>query len=434
MKTRHVLAGLVLPVMAACASGGDSGTNPTNDPPTIQFTTTAIGLPKSSQADLTVSVSDGDGDPLAITWAITRGTLTAQNGAKTIMRWATPSTVGVDTVVVRVSDGTATRSVTAEIKVGTLHTSGFVPAGGFLKANSPYILLPGSADPRVTAPGGQQRIIEAGVELLIATESAFISVLGDLEAHGTEDEPIVIRANNRTFNCTGGRGWWDGFRVASDDAVPSDGFVDFENVEIRDARWGVRLRDNGSALLRDCRVLCSDDAGLLIEGNGSLRVIDSRVSDSVVDGIAIWAGASLPDSVRIEGCNISFNGNAGIRMDLNDVSQLVPIVVEYNQIEYNESSGITLANSVFPAIHYNAFRGNGETSVLNLFLETGYPDPVVFPTLNATCNYWGTATPLYAVIKASIFDKDDNASIHTVVDADPWLTVSPITTPPNCTP
>jgi hypothetical protein len=430
MNTKHVLAGCGLLAMAACSSGGDSGTTPTNEPPTISFTTTAIALPKSGQSDLTVSVDDPDDDALTITWTITRGTLAAQNTARTVMRWSTPATVGTDTVVVRVSDGTVSRSVTAEVKVGTLHTNTLFPAGGFVKANSPYILLPPGANPRVTVPGGVTRVIEAGTELLIATESSFIEVLGTLQAHGTEDDPIVMRANNRTFNCSEGRGWWEGVRVLNDPG--SDGLADFEHVEIRDGRWGVRLRDNASGLLRDCRLLCSEDAGILMESNGSLRVFDTRISDSVVDGIAIWAAASLPDSVRVEGCTIAFNGNAGIRMDLNDVTQAVPIVVEFNQIEYNETYGIALANSVFPDIHYNAFRGNGTESVLNLFLSSTYPDPVNFPILNATCNFWYSINE--SNIKASVWDNDDSALVHTDVDVNPFLSANPLVTPPNCTP
>jgi hypothetical protein len=51
-------------VVAAC-SGGDSGIP--QQPPIINFTMTAIGVPKSSQFDLTVSVDDLDGDPLKVT-------------------------------------------------------------------------------------------------------------------------------------------------------------------------------------------------------------------------------------------------------------------------------------------------------------------------------------------------------------------------------
>src|SRR5512139_655464 len=62
MNAKHVLASVLLLAMAACGGGGDSGTPPTNEPPTLKFETTVIAVPKSSQTNLTVSASDPDGD------------------------------------------------------------------------------------------------------------------------------------------------------------------------------------------------------------------------------------------------------------------------------------------------------------------------------------------------------------------------------------
>jgi hypothetical protein len=423
----HVSAGLVLLAMAACSSGGgDGGTPPTNEAPVLKFMTTAIAVPKGpAQSDLTVEASDADGDPLTITWEITRGTLAPQNTLNTVMRWAPPATAGTDTVTIHASDGTATRSITAVIKAGTPFTAGAAP-GTFFKINSPYILTPNAIDPKVTIGANAVTNIEPGTELLINTPNAFFNVLGDFEAHGSVDEPIVIRPNNRTFKCGDDRGWWVGITAATDDA--------FEYVQIWDAKWGIRLFNNSNATLRDCKVLCSGQAGVLIEGNGWLRAIDTRITDGANDGIAIAAVSSLPDSVRIEGCNISYNGNAGIRMDLNDIASVVPIIVEFNQIEFNGSHGISLANSVFPTIHYNAFKGNGDNTVSNLFLTSGYPDPVDFPELNAACNFWGAPASGQATIDLSIRDSLDTSAVHTRVKSSPWLNASPITTPPVCTP
>ena len=419
-------------VLVACA-GSDSGTPPTNTAPVLSLATTEIAVSAGFPFDLAVTATDADDDPLTITWSITRGSLTPQNSARTVMEWSVPATVGVDTVRVSATDGTHTRSIKAGIRVGTRVPGPFLPIT-LTKANSPYIISPPDTDPVVTARTNNTTTIQAGVELFINTEVATISVLGRLEAHGTEDEPIVIRPNNRTFNCGADRGWWEGIRGATDDAVSSDGFVDFEYVEIWDARWGVRIRDQANALLRNCSIRCSGDAGVLVEGSGSLQAFDSRMSDGLGDGIAISALSSLPDSVRVEGCTIAFNVGIGIRMDLEDHSQLVPIVVEFNTIEFNETHGISLANAVFPSIHFNAFLGNGDASVSNLFLFSNYPDPVNLPQLNAACNFWGSAAGSQATIDASIRDSLDTSTVHTRVISSPWLNLSPITTPPTCTP
>src|SRR5688572_13482414 len=299
-------------VLIACSSE-DSGTPPTNEAPLLTFATTEIAVPAGLNFNLEVNATDEDDDPLTLTWSITRGTLTAQNAAKTVMRWSVPATVGTDTVTVKATDGTHTRTIREPIRVGTRVLGPLLPTTLTL-ASSPYIISPADTDPVVTARPNLTTTIEPGVELFINTEVATISVLGTLEAHGTADDHIVIKPNNRTFNCGDARGWWNGIRGASDDAVSSDGFVDLEFVEIWDARWGVRLRDQASGLIRDCLIRCSGDAGVLLEGSGSLQAFDSRMSDGVLDGIAIAALSSLPDSVRIEGCTIVINGNVGIRM------------------------------------------------------------------------------------------------------------------------
>src|SRR5262245_36904212 len=127
MRLMRGFAGAIILALVACSSGGDSGTPPVNAPPTIAFATTDWAVQKSQPVDLTVDVDDPDGDPLTITWDITRGSLAAQNSAKTVMRWTTPATVGTDTVTVSVSDESLTRKTTAVIKVATLLTASVAP-------------------------------------------------------------------------------------------------------------------------------------------------------------------------------------------------------------------------------------------------------------------------------------------------------------------
>src|SRR6188474_2872084 len=135
MDWKRVIAGVAALVAVACGGGGDSGTNPgTNTPPVIAFAFVPMATEKNIPVDLTVTATDADDDPLTITWTVTRGSLAAQNSKKTVMRWTVPSTVGVDTVNISVSDGTVTRKLTEEIRVATKYQT-----GSFLKSASPYI-------------------------------------------------------------------------------------------------------------------------------------------------------------------------------------------------------------------------------------------------------------------------------------------------------
>jgi hypothetical protein len=419
-----ILVGLSL----ACSGGGDSGIEPVNQPPTISFSFSKIGVVRSVPVNLSVAVDDPDGDPLTVSWTITRSTLTPQNAANTVMSWAAPATLGVDTVEVSVTDGTATRRVTEVIKVGW-------PATGattlFQKSRSPYIvsgLLVGVGEGAITT-------IEAGTELLLEEEGVVIDVTGDLVSLGTGAEPVVIRPNVRGLACGDERGWWEGIQVARSSGAPEAGTIELHHTEVWYAQHGVRLNADASAELEGCAIKCSGEAGVLHSGSGKLRMIDTEVSNGLLNGIVIGSNVStaIPDSILIERCTIEFNEASGLVVNIDDQAQEASIVVEFNELSRNLVRAITLARASFPAVHFNYFTGNGVSAgVSNIYLEGGYPNGVPLATLNATCNFFGVTNQ--ASIDATIRDSLDSGSVGTRVDTDPWLAANPLTTPPICTP
>jgi hypothetical protein len=429
MDLKRVLTSVVVLGAVACSGGGDGGgTTPTNEPPVIAFTFSPLATPHGVPVDLSITATDPDGDPLVTTWKVTRGTLTAQNSKKTVMRWATPAALGVDTVTVSVSDGTVTRKLVEEIHVGTDYA-----VGNFTKANSPYILTLSAANPRLPVTEGTTRTIEPGTEIFVSTSGTYFDVLGELDAHGTPDEHIIIRQNDRTFVCGSGanNGPWEGIRAGHAAAAPAPGVLDLEYVELWYARNGVHLSDDSVADLKNVTIRCSAVNGVLVDGSGYLRAIDSSITDGVGDGIALAAVVSLPDSVRIQGCTLSFNHGSGIRMDLNDTAMSTPIIVESNDIQFNEAHGISLAHAVFPQIHLNNFRGNGTETISSLFLQSGYPS-VTYPELDATCNFWGSNATSCTITDVGIHDSQDQSTVHTRVKSCPWLPSNPLTTTPTC--
>ncbi|HET6463086.1 MAG TPA: hypothetical protein VFH33_04730, partial [Candidatus Krumholzibacteria bacterium] len=103
--------------------------------------------------------------------------------------------------------------------------------------------------------------------------------------------------------------------------------------------------------------------------------------------------------------------------------------VQGNDFQFNSTHGISLAHSVFPEIHNNNFAGNGDNSVSNLYLQSGYPG-VALACLDATCNFWGNTSQ--NAIDIGIHDSLDQSTVHTRVKSCPWLNSNPLTSTPNC--
>lgn len=429
MNLYRAIPGLLLLAVAACSSGGGGGTEPVNTAPTVAFTFPKLVVGRGATVDLTASATDKDGDKLTISWTITRGT--PLTGTGKTLRWTAPLTVGTDTVRIHVTDGTHNRTITEIVKVGRVVTG---TTGNLVRALGPYLIEAPVADPVVTIPANEERTIEAGTEVYLDTKATVIRVLGRLEAHGTEDLPIVFRPNDRTITCADDRRWWEGFRGESDDISLTDGEIDLEHVHVHYAAKGVRLSGGSSATIRNAKFQCCGDAGVAIEGTGTLVLLDTEIINGLGAGVLVGGSAiaSLPDSVHVQGCRLAINGDAGLRLDLNDLGQQVPIVIEYNKIEFNFVHGISLGRAVFPGIHYNHFLGNGDAEVSNVFLQSGYPNGAPVATLDVTCNFWGGSISNQATIDDMIRDSLDTATVGTRVISCPWLNASPLTTTPDC--
>jgi hypothetical protein len=429
---RVCIAALLLPLLLNC--GGTETIEPINQGPSITFTFTEIAVRDNLTHDLTVAVSDPEGDPLTVTWFITSGTLTAQNSSNTIMRWDPPDSPGTDTIVVSVSDGEFSESVTEEIKRGTLVMLGVgMSTRTFAAALSPYIVKANVITPSIDV--GKTFTLEAGVEWYITKEGGAtsdietIEVEGTLVANGTEENPVLIRPNDRTLRCGGGRGWWEGFRLSP------TGVANLTYAEISYGVYNLHLAAGaGSATLQNCRILCSLSAGIKMDNNGTLNVDHCQITDNANHGIDISSLVGLPTNVVITNNEIRFNGHTGIFMDLYDADQVVPIAIRRNLIEFNASNGIAMTHAVWPTIENNDIMRNNTGTLSNIRFLVPFPtvgvDSLIIPadwdSLFTPNNYWGGVfQPGQGnFIDQGIWDSIDMPAIGTRVIVDPWQNVS----------
>ncbi len=423
-----------LGLLVSCGGDEGGGVEPENHPPTITMSFSKIGVVRSvpitpSLVQLSVTVADPDNDPISVTWSVTRGTITPLNAANTLVQWNAPMTVGVDTVTVEADDGTTSRSVVTEIKVGTAFTGSSAPAR-FEQSRSPYIVNVTGTTP-VLAISGNATVIEPGTELLLETAGAVINVADSLLAIGTPSAPIVIRPNLRALNCGDDRGWWEGIKVDSSDP-PAHGYLEMDYVELTYGRFAVRLRDQGSAVIRNSIIRCSGQNGVLHEGGGVLLIEDTQITDGELDGVVIDSDTFAPDSILVDGCIITFNGRTGIALDLMDTALEVPILIQYSDIRFNAEHGITLANEVLAEIHFNSFFGNGagsQSGLNSIWLFSGYPGGASVTQVDATCNFWGAPVSNQSVIDAVVRDNLDTGTVGARVVTNPWSNENPLVLP-----
>ena len=419
---RVMLTALVIPLILSCS--GTETPEPVNQAPTIRYTSTEIVVDYTRDASLTVSVSDPDGDPLTLTWEITSGTL-SDGASRTEKIWDPPQSVGTDTLYVRVSDGELTDSVTEIIKRGTRRTATEYDTWTFDKTRSPWILDPPSQTIGFGSPSHGTVRIEPGTELYINRQDLAIEILGTLESIGTQADTIVIRPNDRTLRCGDGRGWWEGFRVITDET--SAGQVNMEYTHVSYGNKNLYVwQGAASASLRNCRFVCSREAAIAMGSRGTLLVENCDISSNRGHGIDVTSLSTVPTAVTITNNAIRSNGHTGINMDLRDNSQSLDITIEGNLIKLNAVHGIAMTHAVWATIQHNDFVLNNLSNVSNIWLNEPYPDAVDVPaewdTLLAIDNYWGRAYSAgeIGLIEGTVEDRSDNNDLGTYIIVTPW--------------
>jgi len=422
---RRVCCLIVLAVVFA-GCGSDSVTEPENMPPSISLQTTKLVAAKQTPFVITVDVSDPDVDAqLTTTWAITRGTL---SGTELERRtWTPPATLGTDTLVVTVSDGTATTTIREEFLVGTLFARSIIGSWNFSKAESPWVVsLPGNP-PRLEITGDQVTA-EAGAQLYIDTPGGVIDVTGTFTCNGTVNDMVMIIPNDRNLSCGTARGWWEGLTGTTDN-------VTFGDIMLAYTRLGygannIRLREASTATLTNCIIECAGGANILMEGSGSLTVTACNINRSGNTGIEHSSFSSRPASIIVTDCVIESNDGSGIRLDYPDPNHSSTVSITGNRIWRNRTNGILLDTSAWPSIHNNHISRNnsGIGSISNIRMAANYPENAPnSDTMDCTNNYWGApyGPGEQSTIESTIWDSAKVSSVGTRVNVNPWLTTDP---------
>jgi parallel beta-helix repeat protein len=424
---------------AACSKDESVTPKDENHAPGLAFTVTKLAVQKNTNFTLTVDATDPDGDALAVTWAVTRdghpsGLLVSPQGNPSMV-WATPATVGRDTITIEATDekgGTTKRVET--ILVGTPRTSSIVGTNAVWEATeSPFIVRP-TGDNLVVE--NASLTIQAGCELYMDIVDRGFNIKGTLITDGTAQSPVVIRPNLRVPEA----GFWPGITAEPEGAtIPS---VRLKHTNVFYATEAVKTTLQGRLFLDGCRIMFSSEAAVLFQSPDTLQVENSIITNNVKSGIKIirLPGLPLPQFVQISNDSIAVNGDlsgatpyidqAALYIDFIDQAGIVPITIDHNDISRNGFPGIQLVNASYPEIDHNAIYFNelGKSGTrYNIRLDNNFGGSI--GSIDARDNYWGAAYTNPAVdslfIKEGIRDIEDDASITVRLLIYPWLHARP---------
>jgi parallel beta-helix repeat protein len=421
-------------ILVGC-SGDDTVAPPPNRTPSIDFAVDSIAVPRSAVISLSAAVSDADGDALTVTWAKTRGAFNLVMQGTPRMDWTTPGTTGRDTIWATVSDGTASATSMQPFVTATRQqaTQIIAPGATWTTANSPYFVRTSTST--LVVEDLATLTIEPGVELYIDQSDMEFIVEGTLAVQGTSVNPARMYPNRRMPS----PGFWKGIRAETRGAPP---MVDLDYVHISHAVHAVRAIASAGASLTGCRLRRCEEAAVLHNSQGALRIEDCTIMANEKSGIQIEAisPARVPQSVTIQGDSIVLNGitgentaylfEAGILLDFDDAA--VTVIISGCDISRNGFPGIRLRKAVYPVISNNIIQINDLEKAtglrFNLRLESSPPWVGTDPFIDARNNFWNTSFPLPAdsvTLKQAIYDGYDDGGIAARVWVDPWLTAMP---------
>lgn len=210
---------------------------------------------------LNLLINDDGPEPYSYTWMNASGTtleLSEYNVRNPQVKSGIPGSFRYDVVV---TDGGGQKSDTAsiELKIETPTLSGEIAANlqtlVLTRAASPYTVI---GD--FTVPSGKLLKIESGVTVRFKNETR-LNVLGDLQALGTTDQPIVFTADTSLPYA----GYWDGIFIGTADVNLIQPILPTSNIAnclVQYSREGIVLINAESPTISGCTIQNNANQGI----------------------------------------------------------------------------------------------------------------------------------------------------------------------------
>ncbi len=407
--TFYLLAIPALLAALAAAPGCESKTKIANTAPgDVALSASKCFIETGGTITLSATAIDDDGDPLTFRWTAAAGTFSPASGIGASVQWEAPSSPGVVTISLAVTDEIETVTKTQNITACTRFPSPVPPAATTTVANTGAVYIVKNVG-LLTIPSSATLTIEPGVTIVFDSGGGGFEAYGRVIAEGTPGSKIRFRGNT----CGASSGLWDGIYLYGQLGPFCEGV--FRNVEISAGMNGIQVTDGAKLTLDRSTVYDNSNIGISVVHEMSVAHILS--SDIWDNGIGIEITNARVD---IASSAIQYNGSNGLEVAYS--SSETNVTIDSTIIANNGSNGIMLSNLAAPMIRYCSIYSNSEESANGYAIRLA--GHIGSDTIRAQHNFWGPGVTTEQQIGQLIFDGVDQPGL-AYVDFRNWLSESP---------
>ena len=400
-NAKSIIVLFVFSTAIAALWGCESETTFSNNPPaglTIEITKCTIA--PGGTVTLVGAAEDIDADEISLRWTAEAGVFDPPDGRGASVDWTAPAEPGVYTVTLRASDGIDESSLSTEIDVAAPFPD--KPTGVVTVSDEGRTYIITDLFP-IEIGQATTLIIEAGVKIVVESETGGLDVRGTLRVNGTDDDPVSIGPSG----CPGDDETWGGVYF-----VGAEARGEIAHMNVYNSQYGVTASDFAELAMDSSSVFGTDGNGISVSDQASAELRGVTVWDNGKGVVAINA------DVLLDACSIRYSGGPGVSLSGASV-----VTITNCLIASNDGNGIELVSDAAPVVHGCTFFFNGPAG------GTGYDIRLLRPygevaAIDAENNYWAATDSV--TIADRIFDNLDDGAIGARVDFIPWLDQEPL--------